>query len=67
MLTEDAMYALFAIIFVLCTTLVGIALLAWDVLKGVTAKSVKAAEMPMWTETKTYLPKEKDDDEGRND
>lgn len=53
MLTEGALYTLFAIIFVLCTTLVGIALLAWDVFKGITMKRKTREEQ--------FLSKEKDD------
>ena len=62
MLTEGALYTLFAIIFVLCTTLVGIALLAWDVFKGITMQRKTRKEMPMWIERKQFLPEEKDDD-----
>lgn len=61
MLTEGALYTLFAIIFVLCTTLVGIALLAWDVFKGITMKRKTEEEMPMRIERKQFLSKEKDD------
>lgn len=61
MLTEDAMYFLLSVIFVLSCALVGVALLVWDVIRqAVTFK--QNVQMPMWKFTEVYETKEKDND-----
>lgn len=67
MLTEDAMYFLLSMIFVLSISLVGIAVLTWDAVIMLTNRN-KISDVPMWKSETIYFEAEgKDNDNGRKE
>ena len=67
MLTEDAMYFLLSMIFVLSISLVGIAVLTWDTVVMLTNRN-KISDVPMWKSETIYFETEgKDNDNGRKE